>query len=97
MEKIDSAITRIGSALDRLEKVIDDRMATETLWGDSTEDVPELRVANDTLETEVRELRARAAEDAKLRAEAAEAVREALSDLRGAVTRDMDKGAPANA
>ena len=97
MSKVDTALTRITAALDKLETAIDARSEMATVWGDETPDAPELRVANDRLEDEVRELRARAAEDAKLRAEAADAVREALSDLRGAMVRQADTGVSANA
>jgi len=97
MSNINTALTRITDALDRLETAIETRSVVDTVWGDVEEATPELRVANDQLQDEVKALRARAAEDAKLRAEAADAVREALSDLRGAMTREVDKGAPANA
>lgn len=97
MSNINTALTRISGALDRLETAIETRSVVDTVWGDVEEEAPELRVANDQLQDEVKALRARAAEDAKLRAEAAVAVREALSDLRGAMTREVDKGAPANA
>lgn len=97
MSNINTALTRISGALDRLETAIETRSVVDTVWGDVEEEAPELRVANDQLQDEVKALRARAAEDAKLRAEAADAVREALSDLRGAMTREVDKGAPANA
>lgn len=97
MTSIDNALTRISAALDRLETAVETRSVVDTVWGDVQEDAPSLRVAHDELQDEVKALRARAAEDAKLRAEAADAVREALSDLRGAMTREADKGAPANA
>lgn len=97
MSNLDNALTRIGAALDRLETAIETRSVVDTVWGDVDEKAPDLRVANDQLQDEVKALRARAAEDAKLRAEAADAVREALSDLRGAMTRQVDKGALANA
>lgn len=97
MSNINSALSRISAALDRLETAIETRSVVDTVWGDETEDGPELRVAHDQLQDEVKALRARAAEDAKLRAEAADAVREALSDLRGAMTRQTDRGTPANA
>ena len=98
MSSIDTALTRISTALDRLETAIETReVVDQTVWGDATPDAPDLRVAHDHLENEVKALRARAAEDAKLRAEAADAVREALSDLRGAMAHQIDTGAPANA
>ncbi len=97
MKKIDAAIVRISNALDQLENAIEESLAGEDVWGEASADMPKLKEAHDQLETEVHALRARAAEDAKLRAEAAEAVREALSDLRGAMTANIESGAPANA
>ena len=97
MSKLDDALNRINKALDRLETAVETRSVVDTVWGDMEDDAPDLRVAHDELQDEVKALRARAAEDAKLRAEAADAVREALSDLRGAMTRQVDRGSPANA
>lgn len=92
MSKIDAALVRMSDALDRLDIAIEAKLAD---GGDG--DAPALQHAHDQLETEVKALRARAAEDARLRAEAAEAVREALSDLRGAMAAQIEDGAPANA
>ena len=89
---LDTALARMDAALAKLEAAFD---GTEppAIWGDETPEVPDLRVERDEMAEEIRALRARADEDAKLREEAAIAVREALRDLRGAV----GEGAPANA
>lgn len=97
MKEIEKSLDRISTALSRLEAAIDAREPGETVWGDATPIPPALKSGHDELEEEVRALRARAVEDAKLRAEAAQAVRDALSDLRGAMTTQIEDGAPANA
>ena len=94
MNKIDAALVRMSNALDRLDENIEAHLAGPDSAGLN---VPGLKAAHDQLEIEVEALRARAAEDARLRAEAAEAVREALSDLRGAMAAKAEDGAPANA
>jgi len=81
MNKIDDAIGRLGAALTRLEQASADGAAPGQEISEAG-----LRTGRDQLEEEVLTLRARAAEDARLRADAAGAVREALRDLRGAVT-----------
>ncbi|MEM7189863.1 MAG: hypothetical protein AAF439_09650 [Pseudomonadota bacterium] len=94
MEKIDDAIGRLGAAVGRLEAAMDampDRASKNAAAPvEASED-------HAKLEAEVMTLRARAEEDAKLRAEAASAVRAALTDLRSAVTRQVEGGTPANA
>lgn len=82
MPDIDSALARLEAALER---------ATDLLAGDranghaAAEEVSDLRAERDRLAAEVAELRKTHEEDARLRAEAAEAVKSALSDLRGLV------------
>lgn len=97
MSDIETSLARIDAALSRLETALESGSRGEAVWGDATPSAPPLKAAHDELEEEVRALRARAVEDAKLRAEAAQAVREALSDLRGAMTTQIENGAPANA
>lgn len=89
---LDDALARMDAALSLLEAAFD-AADPPAIWGDETPNAPELRVERDEMAEEIRSLRARAHEDAKLREEAAVAVREALRDLRGAV----GEGAPANA
>ena len=93
MSKLDEAMARMSAALDRLETAVEAELKANEIWGEETPDIPALRAQRDDLADEVEALRARAAEDAKLRAEAARAVRDALQDLRGAV----GEGSPANA
>lgn len=82
MSRLDEAMQRLGAALTRLEAAFDERLAS------SGSGLAELETERDQLWQEVQELRAQANEDARLRAEAAAAVREALHDLRGAVGQD---------
>lgn len=88
MSKLDSALARMDAALGRLEKAVD---AVSEEPGEDELDA--VRAERDELSEEVKALRAQTEEDARLRLEAAEAVRAALNDLRGAV----DEGVAANA
>ena len=76
MQELEGAFARIAAAVDRIEAVVSG-------WqpGSDTGLVAE----RDRLADEVEALRNQAEADAMLREEAAEAVRQALSDLRGAV------------
>lgn len=91
MSKIDSALGRLDGALSRLEAAFDAIPSVDPVPAGETE---AQQAEHARLEEEVQALRARAEDDAKLRAEAASAVRAALSDLRGAVTRQIEKGTP---
>ena len=82
MSQLDEALNRLDGAVARLEAAL----AGGTPGRDDS-DVAGLRAERSRLADEVRTLRGRAAEDARLRAEAAAAVREALHDLRGAIGR----------
>ena len=84
MGQIDEALRRLESAFARLETSITDAAGSGAATGNGP-DADALAAERDRLAEEVRSLRARAAEDARLRADAARAVREALQDLRGAV------------
>ena len=84
MSKIDDALGRLTKALDGLEASFD-AAGGEVADAETTH-----------LHEEIRVLKARAEEDARLRAEAAGAVREALRDLRGAMARGQT-GEQANA
>ena len=86
MSKIDEALGRLGQALDSLEQAFD--------AAGGVAPAPDEETAR--LHEEIRVLKTRAAEDARLRAEAAGAVREALRDLRGAMARGRN-GEQANA
>ena len=89
---LDAALSRMDAALTKLELAFDAAEPPE-IWGSETTELPALKAERDQMAGEIQALRARAEEDAKLRTEAAVAVREALRDLRGAV----GQGAPANA
>lgn len=84
MSTLEDAIARLGNAITDLEDAFEALEAREAN-GEEIAIAPELRDERDKLADEVHALRARAAEDAELRAEAAVAVREALNDLRGVV------------
>ena len=84
MSRIDEAIARMDAAVSELDAGIEHALAGEAGQGAST-DVPELKSERDLLAEEVKSLRERAEDDARLRAEAATAVRQALNDLRGVV------------
>lgn len=92
MTTIETSLVRLETAITRLERALEADLSG-TRNGAQTPHVPELTAERDRLEGEVEQLRARAQEDARLRQEAADAVRQALQDLRGAV----GEGAPANA
>ncbi len=85
MSQLDEALRRLAGAVARLEEAL----AKGGTTGDDP-DIAELRAERGRLVDEVRTLRGRAAEDARLRAEAAAAVREALHDLRGAIGRPAE-------
>ncbi|MFK7945931.1 MAG: hypothetical protein AB8B85_23895 [Paracoccaceae bacterium] len=82
--KLDHALARMNAAMTKLENAFDGA-EPPAIWGDQVPDAPGLKANQDEMAKEIRALRARANEDAKLREEAATAVREALRDLRGAV------------
>ena len=87
MSGIEAALVRLTGALDQLEEAVE--VAAAAGPADATEAL--------RLQDEVQMLRSRAEEDARLRAEAAGAVREALRDLRGAMVRSTQSGEQANA
>ena len=84
MADVESALARLETALDRAEKVVANGGAKRS------GEVEALQSERDRLAEEVAELRAAAEEDARLRAEAADAVKSALSDLRGLVREDAN-------
>lgn len=82
MSDIDDALARLEAALDRaVDSVGRDRGDR----GQLAADLDKLKAERDRLAAEVASLREAAREDAALRQEAAEAVKSALSDLRGLV------------
>lgn len=85
MSQLDEALRRLDGAVARLEASLADGAAAN-----ADPDITGLQAERNRLADEVRKLRGRAAEDARLRSEAAAAVREALHDLRGAIGRPSE-------
>lgn len=85
MRQIEEALARMGQVVDRLEVAVEDVLTGEDIWGAEDAELADVMSERDRLAGEVETLRARAEADAELRAEAASAVRQALTDLRGAV------------
>ena len=82
MPDIDSALAELEAALDRAAAASAEKLnGAEALEAE----LEEVRAERDRLQAEVEALRSASEEDARLRAEAADAVRNALSDLRGIV------------
>jgi Domain of unknown function (DUF4164) len=80
MSQLERALRRLDDAVTRLEATVGEGMPATT-----AEEVAALNAERHRLAEEVGWLHARAADNARLRAEAARAVRSALHDLRGAV------------
>ena len=85
MGRLEEALARLGNAVENLAAAIDAAEVADQTSAVTSSELPVLLSERDELAEEVKALRARAAEDAELRAEAALAVREALNDLRGVV------------
>jgi septal ring factor EnvC (AmiA/AmiB activator) len=86
MSELESALRRLDGAVARLEATVGERGMP------APAELAELGAERDRLAEEVRRLHARAADDARLRDEAARAVRSALHDLRGAVGQGNGQG-----
>lgn len=87
MSQLDDALQRLDAAVTRLETALGERAASAGAG------LADLEAERDQLSHEVLELRARADEDARLRTEAAAAVRDALHDLRGAIGQEAEEAA----
>lgn len=85
MEKIAGALGRLERAIERLDLAVAAKEASAASAPKDQASLPGIALERDQLATEIEHLRERASKDARLRAEAASAVREALRDLRGAV------------
>jgi len=81
MSDLDSALDRLGGAVTRLVEATGRNQA----GSEAEARIAELTAERDRLLAEVEDLRAQREVDARLRNEAAEAVRDALRDLRGVV------------
>jgi len=88
MSELDKALDRLGDAVLRL---VEGTGHNQTGL-DAEARIAELTAECERLQAEVDDLRAQRQVDARLRAEAAEAVRDALSDLRGLVSAQGQEG-----
>jgi molybdenum-dependent DNA-binding transcriptional regulator ModE len=86
MSELDNALDRLGEAVASLIVASDQGRAAQSAETAVTVRIDELTTERDRLQTEVDELRALREEDAGLRADAAEAVKAALKDLRSLVS-----------
>jgi small-conductance mechanosensitive channel len=85
MSELDNALDRLGQAVSSLISVSDQRRAVQDAEEAATARIAELTSERDRLQAEVDELRGLRKDDARLRAEAADAVKVALNDLRSLV------------
>ncbi len=85
MSELDNALERLGEAVASLIAASDQGRAAGGAEAAVTARIDELTTERDRLQTEVDELRALREDDARLRADAAEAVKLALTDLRSLV------------
>ena len=88
MSNIDDALARVNAAMEKLETAFEAKAASDA----KAVSAAPAGGGETKLKKEIQVLRARAEEDARLRAEAAGAVREALRDLRGAVGNGAQAG-----
>ena len=86
MSELDNAIDRLGQAVSNLIAASDQGQANQGADTAVAERIAELTSERDRLQLEVDQLRGLREDDARLRAEAADAVKIALKDLRGLVT-----------
>ncbi|MCL5775394.1 hypothetical protein M1105_00080 [Limibaculum sp. FT325] len=84
MAKLEETVARLAAALERLEQAVGEggAMPAAPEDGGARSRLSALEAERDRLATEVSRLERQVAEDAALRAEAADAVRAALGDLR---------------
>ncbi len=85
MSELDNALDRLGEAVASLIAASDQGQAASGAEAAVTARIDELTTERDRLQTEVDELRALREDDARLRADAAAAVKLALTDLRSLV------------
>ncbi len=92
MSELDNALDRLGEAVASLIAASDQGRAANGAEAAVTARIYELTTERDRLQTEVDELCALREDDARLRADAAEAVKLALTDLRSLVASDEKAG-----
>jgi len=85
MSELDNALDRLGEAVGGLIAASDQGRAARGAEEAATARVAELTAERNRLQVEVDELRALRKDDARLRADAADAVKIALADLRSLV------------
>ncbi len=85
MSELDSALDRLGEAVSSLIVASNQGRAAQEVEEAVTARIDELTTERDRLQTEVGELRVLRQDDARLRADAADAVKAALKDLRSLV------------
>ena len=85
MSELDSALDRLGEAVTSLIVASNQGRAAQEVEEAVTARIDELTTERDRLQTEVGELRVLRQDDARLRADAADAVKAALKDLRSLV------------
>ena len=86
MSELDNALDRLGEAVASLIAASDQGQAVRGGEAAATVRISELTTERDRLQAEVDELRILRDDDARLHADAAEAVKLALKDLRSLVT-----------
>ena len=92
MSELDSALDRLGEAVASLIATSNQERPAQGADAAVTVRVDALTTERDRLQTEVDELRALREDDARLRADAAEAVKIALKDLRSLVASQEEVG-----
>lgn len=92
MSELDSALDRLGIAVSKLIAASGQNLSTKEISSAVTSQISDLTTERDMLRAEVDELRALHDEDAKLRVEAAAAVKIALADLRSLVATKKKAG-----
>jgi len=85
MSELDNALDRLGAAVSRLIAASDQGDTDKGAKNETAARIAKLATERDRLQAEVDQLRALHEEDARLRAEAADAVKIALTDLRSLV------------
>lgn len=90
MSELEAAMERLSAALEQAERAIGD-LGAQSGAPKAAAKIKDLEKERDALAAEVERLERQVSEDAALRAEAAEAVREALGDLRS-VARERQEG-----
>ena len=85
MSELDNALDRLGEAVANLIAASEQGRAENGTEAAATARITELTAERDRLQGEVEELRALREDDARLRSDATEAVKVALTDLRSLV------------